>query len=73
MSRSQKMNLQDPVEAEYYDDLLGRGAGDPDNRVYQVKVETEMHWTEKQRLGYKAPKPKVYPEGDRLNCEQDWS
>ena len=73
MSRSTTPHTETLQEREYYDDLLGRGDGDPDNRVYQVKVEREMHWTEKQRLGYKAPKAKVYPEGDRLNNEQDWS
>ena len=61
------------TEQAYYEDILGRGAGDPDHwglpnnvpSVYKHKpyvrhaVEPDMHWTERLELMESLPKDSV--------------
>jgi hypothetical protein len=75
------MNLDDLDERNYYDGLLGKGAGDPDNirwvgrdkAMVQLRTESGIHWSERAAMGYVAQplSPREFGDNDKSDPEMN--
>lgn len=63
---AEEISLLQTIEREHPKNWIGK-----DKPVVEVKPEQELHWSEREAMGYKAQPGREWPLGDQMSDHSD--